>query len=336
MPPRAVTTGRAALRAAQLAGDQLAFDLQPDHEEEQRHQPVVDPVAQVHGQAPAADLDGQLGVPQRLVGALPGRIRPYQGNGGGGQQDQAAGDLGVQELPQGPGQPPGHPAVAGAPGALYRRTASRHRALLDRHDPAVCRPGFPAHQVPTVPALVTLLGRSRPILSTSGQAQRGTEEVSGAKNRHHRGPDGPARGLLGRPRRRRQHRGPGTGDHPGRGHRQHRRQLRRRRAQAPPALRGHGVADRGVPAWPGRRRLRRELDQPSTHQPGPGLHLRPRERGQERLGPGPPHRRRQRPRPPRSAGRGRCPRAVPAGRLLVRGPAGHHVRRDLPRPGRGW
>jgi sulfate permease, SulP family len=33
--------------------------------------------------------------------------------------------------------------------------------------------------------------------------------------------------------------------------------------------------------------------------------------------------------------RGRCPGAVPAGRVLLRWPAGHHVRRHLPRPGHG-
>ena len=50
---------------------------------------------------------------------------------------------------------------------------------------------------------------------------------------------------------------------------------------------------------------------------------------------GRPHRRRQRPRPARPAGRRRCPRAVPAGRVLLRWPAGHHVFRHLPRPGHG-
>ena len=34
-----------APRLAQLAVDELALDLQPDDEEEDRHQPVVDPAA---------------------------------------------------------------------------------------------------------------------------------------------------------------------------------------------------------------------------------------------------------------------------------------------------
>ena len=50
-PPSAAIAGSAAARAvAQLADDELALDLQPDDEEEDRHQPVVDPVAQVEVQ----------------------------------------------------------------------------------------------------------------------------------------------------------------------------------------------------------------------------------------------------------------------------------------------
>ena len=48
MPPTAAITGSAAVRAvAELALDELALDLQPDHEEEDRHEPVVDPVPEV-------------------------------------------------------------------------------------------------------------------------------------------------------------------------------------------------------------------------------------------------------------------------------------------------
>ena len=39
---------------AQLADDELALDLQPDDEEEQRHQPVVDPVPEVEVERPRA------------------------------------------------------------------------------------------------------------------------------------------------------------------------------------------------------------------------------------------------------------------------------------------
>ncbi len=54
MPPIAASTGIASAPAlAQLAEVELALGLQPDDEEEERHQPLVDPVAQV-GRDPAA------------------------------------------------------------------------------------------------------------------------------------------------------------------------------------------------------------------------------------------------------------------------------------------
>ena len=47
MPPIAAITGSAACaRRRQLADQQLALDLQPDEQEEDRHQAVVDPVQQ--------------------------------------------------------------------------------------------------------------------------------------------------------------------------------------------------------------------------------------------------------------------------------------------------
>ena len=42
---------------AELAGHPLPLDLEPDHQEEQGHQPVVDPVGQVVAQGERADLE---------------------------------------------------------------------------------------------------------------------------------------------------------------------------------------------------------------------------------------------------------------------------------------
>jgi len=50
---------------AQLADRELALHLEPDHEEEDRHQPVVDPVAQRVAHLEAAEADAQRGLPQR-------------------------------------------------------------------------------------------------------------------------------------------------------------------------------------------------------------------------------------------------------------------------------
>jgi hypothetical protein len=49
--------------AAQLTDHQLALDLQPDHEEKQRHPPIVDPMPHVKRQRPPAQPDGLLGRP---------------------------------------------------------------------------------------------------------------------------------------------------------------------------------------------------------------------------------------------------------------------------------
>ena len=48
MPPSAAMRGQRGLaRVTQLAVDELALDLEPDDEEEDGHQPVVDPLVQV-------------------------------------------------------------------------------------------------------------------------------------------------------------------------------------------------------------------------------------------------------------------------------------------------
>ena len=47
MPPSAAITGqRARTEGRKVADGELALDLQPDDEEEDRQQPVVDPVEQ--------------------------------------------------------------------------------------------------------------------------------------------------------------------------------------------------------------------------------------------------------------------------------------------------
>ena len=81
MPPTAATAGSAArLAVAQLAGDQLALDLEPDDEEEDGHQRVVDPVHQRLGDREVARPDGELAVPParvaRGVGVGPHMRRP--------------------------------------------------------------------------------------------------------------------------------------------------------------------------------------------------------------------------------------------------------------------
>ena len=52
---------RGASRLAQLALDQFALDLQPDDEEEHRHQPVVDPLPEIEIEDVPAEVDRRAG-----------------------------------------------------------------------------------------------------------------------------------------------------------------------------------------------------------------------------------------------------------------------------------
>ena len=66
MPPSAAITGRlACARIAQLAVHELALDLQPDDEEEHRHQAVVHPVPKVERQSERRPTDREVVGPER-------------------------------------------------------------------------------------------------------------------------------------------------------------------------------------------------------------------------------------------------------------------------------
>ena len=63
---------RRRARMAQVADDQLALDLERDDEEEDRHQPVVDPVLEVLRDREVAEAERQLGGPELDVGVADG------------------------------------------------------------------------------------------------------------------------------------------------------------------------------------------------------------------------------------------------------------------------
>ena len=86
---------RDAAALAQLAHVELAADLQPDDEEEQRHEAVVDPAPEVHVQAVSAQGHRQLGRPEVLVGAAD--VRPHERCRRRPEQDDRAAGLGLQE-----------------------------------------------------------------------------------------------------------------------------------------------------------------------------------------------------------------------------------------------
>ncbi len=89
---------RDPLPLAELSRVELTLGLEPHHQEEERHQALVDPVAQVEGDPPAADVDRELGRPKRLVRVRPGRVRPDQRRGRRRQQDNGTARLLAQEV----------------------------------------------------------------------------------------------------------------------------------------------------------------------------------------------------------------------------------------------
>ena len=113
---------------AQLAEVELALGLEPDDEEEERHQPLVDPVAQVGRDAAAADRDRQPRAPQRFVGVRPRRVGPHQRHDHPRQHHARPAGLGAEEVAHRRRQVarPGRPPCIG-PGvvvAIHRRVTS--------------------------------------------------------------------------------------------------------------------------------------------------------------------------------------------------------------------
>ena len=92
---------RQVAAVAEFAGGDLAGDLQADHEEEQRHRGVVDPVLEVEGEREVAHADRGGSGPERLVGAGPGGVGPRQRRQRGGEQERRAAGLGAHVEPRG-------------------------------------------------------------------------------------------------------------------------------------------------------------------------------------------------------------------------------------------
>ena len=188
---------------AQLAEVELALGLEPDDQEEQRHQPLVDPVAQVERDAVAADRHRQLRGPQRFIGVRPRRVGPDEREHGAGQQHARAAGLRAEEVAHRRRQAsrPGCAACV----ARGRRLRLRRRATPRMPDGAPPRPG---HQA--------IIPRRRPrgsTVHTDGDAcpvhrryRRPTgrrlacRPAAGAARRARRRPGGGQRGELRRGR----------------------------------------------------------------------------------------------------------------------------------------
>ncbi len=84
---------------AQFAHVELAPGLDRHDQEEERHQAGVHPAVQVLAQARRAQVHGQLGVPERGVGAG-ADVHPHQRGQRRPEQERGAAGLGAQEAPQ--------------------------------------------------------------------------------------------------------------------------------------------------------------------------------------------------------------------------------------------
>ena len=82
----------------QLPHQHLALDLQSDHEEEDGHQAVVDPVVHRVLEDAAASGEAHLQVKQVLIGLVEGAVGDDQGDDGTADEQDAGGGLAVQEL----------------------------------------------------------------------------------------------------------------------------------------------------------------------------------------------------------------------------------------------
>ncbi len=86
------------LRMSQLAAKDLPLDLQRDQEEEDGHEAVVDPMAEVLGDRRVSDAEPQVGIPERLVAADVPDVGPDKRQGGGGQEGESPNLLVAQIL----------------------------------------------------------------------------------------------------------------------------------------------------------------------------------------------------------------------------------------------
>ena len=74
----------------QLAEEELALDLKADDEEEDRHEPVVDPVQHAQIEVVFGGADGQFEGERRFVASRPGAVGEHHGKHGKEEQQDAA------------------------------------------------------------------------------------------------------------------------------------------------------------------------------------------------------------------------------------------------------
>ena len=89
---------REASAFPQLAEIELAPCLEPEDEEEERHQAAVDPLAQIERHAVSAEVDRERRPPKRVVGRLVD-VDPDERGDRRSEQDGRTAGLGAKKLP---------------------------------------------------------------------------------------------------------------------------------------------------------------------------------------------------------------------------------------------
>ena len=86
-------------RVGEFAADEFLLDFEPDDEEEDNHQGIVDPrLKRLVDREQRAEFETDVEVDEGLVGVLPRRVGPHQRNDGGEDQEKSAGRLNLQKI----------------------------------------------------------------------------------------------------------------------------------------------------------------------------------------------------------------------------------------------
>ena len=164
---------------AKVAGRQLALDLEPGQQEEQGHQALVDPEAQVLRDRPSPETQHHRREPHLFVAAPPRRVDPHERDRDRDEHRQRARGRGTQELLHGTDDDPWDGTI----GARPRRADVLGMGW--RHVGSSCRPVFPAR-----------LRRTVMLAGASTRCRNGSSRLRHDGYRESAGPPANLRGAL--------------------------------------------------------------------------------------------------------------------------------------------
>jgi hypothetical protein len=86
---------------SQFAQNNLTLEFERDHEEEQRHQAVIDPVTKRSSECKVAEVQAKLNLPERCERRGPSGIRQNERRDGRDEQHDGCGDLDLEKSRKG-------------------------------------------------------------------------------------------------------------------------------------------------------------------------------------------------------------------------------------------